>query len=342
MERGLNSYIRERSKYLGIDIVGFTDCKTLEEAGLYLTKRINRGDFTEFEDRKIENRIEPKRQLDSCRSIISVGLSYNYPQEKVDRKIKFKGKLSKSSLGEDYHRVLKGKMEELVIEIKKIEDFEYKIIVDTSPLLDRELARKSGLGYFGKNCSIINDDYGSFIFLGHILTSLDLEINQEISESECGTCRICLEACPTGALKEAYYLNPKRCISYLTQTREEIDEELLEKMGSQIYGCDVCQDVCPKNKGVKTSRNEEFYSLIGSYVDLKEIFDMSNREFKNKYGHMAGSWRGRNTFKRNAIIALGNQEKKEGLELLYRELEVDDERFNHYLDWAIKKIESKG
>ncbi len=342
MEIDLNNYIREKSNDLGIDILGFTNCKNLERAGFYLKERISRGDFTEFEDREIKNRTDPKRQLDSCRSIISIGISYNYPKKEEKRDFNYKGKLSKSSLGEDYHRVLRDKMEELVLEINRIEDFEYKIIVDTSPLLDRELARKSGLGYFGKNCSIINEDYGSFIFLGHILTDLELRINEHTRPSECGTCRICLDACPTGALEEAYYLNPNRCISYLTQTREKIDEDLLDKMGSQIYGCDVCQDVCPRNKGVKPSKNKEFQSRIGNYVDLEEIFDMSNREFKEKYGHMAGSWRGRNIFKRNAIIALANQEERAGLKLLYRELERDDERFNYYLNWAIKKIESKG
>lgn len=341
MER-LNKYIEDSSKNLDIDIVGFTDCEILEGAGDILKEKIASGKFTEFEENNIASRLDPKKQLATCRSIISIGISYNLNQPRYNEENKLIGRISKSSMGLDYHKVLNEKMEKLVREIKKIKGFNYKIIVDTSPLLDRELARKSGIGYFGKNCSLINKDYGSFIFLGHILTDLDLEKNSKIEKSQCGECRICLDRCPTGALESAYFINPKKCISYLTQTKNKVDKKLLEKMGNQIYGCDICQDVCPKNKGVLKSNKEEFYSEFGEYIELEELFLMSNKEFRKKYGHMAGSWRGRNIFKRNAIIALGNSLEKESLPLLYKELEKDDERFNYYIDWAISKIEGKG
>ncbi len=116
-----------------------------------------------------------------------------------------------------------------------MKDFNYRYFVDTGPLIDRELARKAGIGYYGKNCSIINDEYGSFIFIGYILTDMDISIDSPILENSCGECELCLKACPTGALEGPYLFNPKRCISYLTQTKDRIPYELREKKWALAY-----------------------------------------------------------------------------------------------------------
>ncbi len=333
----LNQYIIEKSKEVGMDICRFTDASPLKNIKDYLICRQENNRMTEFEEKNIDLRIDPRLTLPSCKSIIVLGVSYNVDySEKPDYRLK--GKLSKSSWGIDYHRVLREKIELLIGEIKKIEEFQYKYFVDTGPLVDRELAVRAGVGYYGKNNLVINDDYGSFIFLGHILTDLDLDPSERV-ENKCGDCDLCLKACPTGALEAPYRVNPKKCISYLTQTKDNIPEELRRKMGIKLYGCDTCQLVCPKNKGIRKSCHEDFIPTITrGYMDLEELLQMSNRQFKEKYGHMAGSWRGKNTLKRNALIALANMKKEENIKLILPLLKDDNPMIREYAQWAIENI----
>lgn len=334
---GLNQYILEKSKELNIDICGFTDSLPLYTLEDYLVYREKNNIKTEFEEKDINKRIDPRLTMANCKSIIVIGLSYNIDYNEKPEYL-LRGKLSKSSWGIDYHLVLKKKIEELIEEIKKKVDFEYKYFVDTGPLIDRELARKAGIGYYGKNCSIINKEYGSFIFLGYILTDLDLEVSKE-AETECGDCNLCISACPTGALEKPYKLNPKKCISYLTQTKDNIPIDLREKMGMKIYGCDTCQLVCPKNKGIKKSNYEEFIPVLTKgYMNIEELLTISNREFKRKYGTMAGSWRGKSILKRNAIIALGNIKRTENIQLLINLLKDESPEIREYSEWAIVNI----
>ena len=338
MKDNLKQYIINESKRLNIDMIGFTHNEPFLHAKEYLMERVGKNIQTEFEEKDIEKRIDPCLTLPSCKSIIVLGISYNTEARGTVPGPSLKGILSKSSWGLDYHNVLKDKMEKLVQEIKKIQDFEYKSFVDTGPLIDREVAKRAGLGYFGKNCSIINKEYGSFIFLGYILTDLEILADNEINE-ECGDCTLCIEACPTGALGEAYKVNPKKCISYLTQTKDEIPLYLRGKMGIRIYGCDTCQLVCPKNKDIKIPSHEEFTPKVtGGHMDLEELLLISNRQFKNKYGHMAGSWRGKSILKRNAIIALGNMKKEANIELLIKELKDPNPMIRKYASWAIVNI----
>ncbi|WP_249324333.1 tRNA epoxyqueuosine(34) reductase QueG [Wansuia hejianensis] len=337
----IKKYIIEKSKELDIDIIGFTDSSPLLNIKDYIKYRKDNNIQSEFEEKDLQKRIDPKCTFKDCKSIIVIGISYNV-DFRPGEGIKLKGSLSKSSWGIDYHRVLRKKMEELIKEIERIIDFKYEYFVDTGPMIDRELARKAGVGYYGKNCSIINKEYGSFIFLGYILSDLDIETNSYSTIEDCGDCQICLKSCPTGALEGPYKLNPKKCISYLTQTKDIIPEELRKKMGINIYGCDTCQSVCPKNKGVKLSRHKEFLPIdTKGVIDIEEIFIMSNRQFKEKYGSMSGSWRGKNILKRNAIIALGNMKSKDNIQLLYKEESKDNPALKQYIKWSISNILSK-
>lgn len=339
--KSLNQYIIDKSKELNIDICGFTDGEPLENLREYLKYREENNRLVEFEEKEIEKRINPRLTLPSCKSIIVLGISYNVEYNQRPS-YPLMGKLSKSSWGIDYHRVLKERIEALIEEIKKVQEFEYKYFVDTGPLIDRELAKKAGIGYYGKNCSIINDEYGSFIFLGYILTDLDLDYSEEVDE-KCGNCTLCLRACPTVALEGPYKFNPKKCISYLTQTKDNIPVELREKMGIKIYGCDTCQLVCPKNKGVKKSMHEDFIPVdTQGYLNIEELFHISNREFKKKYGSMSGSWRGKTILKRNGIIALGNMKNRENISILQPLLDDPNPMIREYAQWAIENIFKQG
>lgn len=328
--------IIDKSSKLDIDIIGFTDGEPLWNLEEYLSYRIENNINTEFEQRDIKKRIDPRLTFPDCKSIIVVGISYNVDYKHGDNNI-LKGNLSRSSWGIDYHRVLKDKMEALIHEIEMEIDFNFKYFVDTGPLVERELAKKAGIGYYGKNCSIINRDFGSFIFLGNIMTDLDINIDNT-REDNCEECNLCIKACPTNALDGKYGMNPKRCISYLTQTKENLPEELMEMMGINIYGCDTCQLVCPKNKGIKKSFHKEFIpEWTKGIIDIEELLNMSNRQFKDKYGSMAGSWRGKNILKRNGIIAIGNMKDSKNIDLLIDEKKKDNPLLNPYIDWAINK-----
>ncbi len=335
----LKQFIIDKSKELNIDIIGFTDCNPLNNLKDYLIIRKENQIEIEFEEKDIEKRINPKYTFPNCKSILVIGISYNNDFNEVPD-YKLKGRLSKSTWGVDYHQVLRNKMAELTQAIKKEIDFSYVYYVDTGPLIDRELAKKAGIGYYGKNSSIINDEYGSFIFLGYILTDLDINISSVEVPNKCGDCNLCIRACPTGALEGPYKFNPKKCISYLTQTKEKIPYELRSKIGKKIYGCDTCQLACPKNKNIKMPNHIEFIpKLTKGYMNIEELLTISNKEFRRKYGGMAGAWRGKNILKRNAIIVLGNTRNKENLKTLLPLLKDQNSMIREYTAWAILNID---
>lgn len=338
----LKTYIIHKSQVIGIDVIGFTKADKLDKLTSFLEKRKEKGYSTEFEEKNISLRTDPLAIMPESRTIIAIGVSYNIEHESIySQKAKWLGLLSKSSWGEDYHRVLRNKMEMLVNEINIVKDFKYSICVDTSPLIDRDISKRAGIGWYGKNCSIINDDYGSFVFLGYILTDLVLE-EDEIVEEKCGDCRLCIDACPTNAIEEGYIINTKRCISYLTQTKKRIPYDLREKMGIKIYGCDTCQLVCPKNKKVLKGSTKEFMpKFANGYINIEELISISNKNFKNKYGSMSGAWRGKNILKRNAIITLGNIRDMNSLELLKTALYDESPMIREYAAWSLIRIDKE-
>jgi len=342
MKMNLKQYIIDKSKEIGIDIIGFAKSEKFEDIAGFLKERERKGYSTEFEEKNIFSRIDPAIVIPESRTIIAIGISYNVECKKtISNNVKWRGTLSKSSWGEDYHKVLKDKMEALAKEISKVVDFKYSICVDTSPLIDRQIAKRAGIGWYGKNCSIINDDFGSFIFLGCILTDLELESDEKVEE-KCGDCNLCIRACPANAIEEGYVINAKRCISYLTQTKDKIPYELREKMGVKIYGCDTCQLVCPKNKGIQKGSSREFIpKATQGIIDIEEIMSISNKKFKEKYGTMSGAWRGKNVLKRNAIIALANIGDKSSIGLLRDALNDESPMIREYAAWAIIKIDKE-
>lgn len=302
----LKETIKDAAKNIGIDMIGFTSAEPFYSLEAILKDRIEKNNSPEFEEKNICLRIYPKLTMKDCKSIIVVGLSYNIDKEN-SAIVKIKGSLSKSSWGVDYHKVLPDYMNRLVDKLKETMDFKAMVFTDTGPLVDRELAYRAGLGYYGKNCSIINSKYGSFFFIGYILTDLDIEENKEQIKSQCGDCQLCLKACPTSALLAAGKLDTNRCISYLSQTKKPIKEELARQMGIKIYGCDTCQVVCPKNKDVEKSTHREFTPIkTGGVVDIEELLEMSKKDFNIKYKDMSGSWRGKTVLIRNSLIALNN------------------------------------
>ncbi len=334
----MKQQIIEIANSLGINIIGFTSVLDYSYLNNILTERNKNGFNTEFEEQDINKRLDVRNVFPKCKSIIAIGYPYAEGYKKpVD---KGKGLLSVSSYGEDYHKKLNSILYNLAEKIKKHKNFDYTICIDTSPLIDREICKNAGIGNYGKNNLLINENYGSFINLGYLLTDLEIEGTNMTNIDICGKCDICIKSCPNNALSKDYGLNSKKCVSYLTQTKNYIPLEYRKNMKNQIYGCDVCQSVCPKNKQNSEKETNNNYSKL--LIELKEIMHISNKDFINKYGHLSGSWRGKNVWKRNALISIGNLQLLSMYDIVKEELLNPSEMIKIYAAWSIIKLNKKG
>lgn len=297
----------EYSKVIGIDKIGFTTASPFEEMKNRLLRQQELHYYSGFEEPDIEKRVNPNLLLDEPRSIISIALAYpskmriHVRSKKGERR----GIFCRASWGEDYHHILRDKLKQLeAFILAKIPDANLKSMVDTGELVDRAVAERAGIGWSGKNCSIITPEFGSYVYLGEMITNIPFKPDKPI-EDQCGTCTKCIEACPTGALVQGGQLNAQRCIAFLTQTKGFLPDEFREEIGNRIYGCDTCQTVCPVNKG----KDFHFHNEMEPDPEiakplLKPLLKISNKEFKAKFGYISGSWRGKKPIQRNAILAL--------------------------------------
>jgi epoxyqueuosine reductase len=338
----LKQELIEYSKQIGIDKIGFTTADPFSELKNRLIRQQELQYQSGFEEPDIEKRVKPALLLDQPLSIISIALAY---PSKMKFRVKGKsgerrGIFCRASWGIDYHHILRdrlGKLEEFIC--SKVPDARTKSMVDTGELSDRAVAERAGIGWSGKNCAIITPEFGSYVYLGEMITSIPFEPDKPI-EDQCGTCTKCLEACPTGALVQPGQINAQRCIGFLTQTKGFIPDEYRDKIGNRIYGCDSCQTACPVNKG----RDYHFHDEMDADPEeikplLRPLLKMSNREFKNKFGHLAGSWRGKKPIQRNAILALAHFKDKTAVSELITILGEDDRSvMRGTAAWALGKI----
>lgn len=338
----LKQDIIQYSKTIGIDKIGFTTASPFDELKNRLIRQRELHYQSGFEDPDIEKRTNPQLLMKDAKSIISIAVAY--PSKILERPISKKGErrgiFCRASWGVDYHIVLRERLNKLEEYIKeKVPNTQLKSMVDTGELSDRAVAERAGIGWSGKNCSILTPEFGSYIYLGEMITSLPFEPDIPM-EDQCGTCTKCLEACPTGALVQGGQINAKSCISFLTQTKEMIPDEYRDKIGNRLYGCDSCQTACPVNKG----KDFHFHQEVEPEPEkakplLKPILKLSNRQFKGEFGHVSGAWRGKNPIQRNAIIALAHFKDESSLEDLTAIL-MNDQRpvIRGTAAWAIGEI----
>jgi epoxyqueuosine reductase len=251
-----------------------------------------------------------------------------------------RGIFCRASWGTDYHTVLRDRLKLLEAFIfEKYPNAQCKSMVDTGELVDRAVAERAGIGWSGKNCSIITPEFGSFVYLGEMITNIPFEPDEPI-EDRCGECTKCIDACPTGALVQGGQINANHCIAFLTQTKDFIPVEYRDKIGNRIYGCDSCQTACPENKGRDFHLHEEMEPQPEIVKPLlKPILTMSNRDFKERFGSLSGSWRGKKPIQRNAIIALAHFRDSTSIPDLIQVLK-DDPRpvLRGTAAWALGKI----
>jgi epoxyqueuosine reductase len=331
----MKNIIKDYSAELGFECVGFTDARPFIKDQNIIEKRYGEGKLV-LVNKEFVKGCRPEELLSGAKSIISLAISYPIPDKKIIKE-GYVGRISAYSLGGDYHKILNDKMMELIEFIKGKTPVKYLVSVDSGLLIDKASANRAGVGWYGKNTLIYCNSFGSRVFLGEILCDLELEPD-EPQKNRCGECTLCLEACPTGALKEPFIIDPLKCISYLTQMKGFVPYDKRELIGNWIYGCDICQEVCPYNKKRIKEYKSGFEPLIDEYVDLKKILSVNSKQFKEHFGHTSLYWRGKNTIQRNAVIALGNLAREDSAEYLITLLESPSPIVRGHVPWALNKI----
>jgi len=287
---------------LGLDTVGFCSCRIFDELKPFFKQRKQKGLENEFEEKDIDKRINPKIYMEDGKTIISIAFPYLHDfyenfKYKNDKFVYF----SKYTLGRDYHKVISNYLKKIC---NFIESLGGKAIyfVDSNSLPERYIAYLCGIGFYGKNNMIITEKYGSYVFLGEIITDLEIEIDKPLKQ-KCGNCDLCLNTCPTKAINKNENC-PNICLSYITQ-KKEIEDVWFNKLDGRMFGCDSCQDICPFNKVINFSNLKEFipYDYMKK-INLKEIINIDNKTFKEKYAITSCGWRGKNIIIRNALINL--------------------------------------
>lgn len=267
--------IKAKAKELGFLECGISETRFLAEEKdrllNWLQEEMN-GEM-EYMANHLEKRLDPRLLVDNARSVISVLLNYFPIQKQIDPEAPV---LSKYAYGTDYHFVMKDKLGELLQFIQlEIASCEGRCFVDSAPVLDRAWAARSGLGWIGKNTNLISTEHGSFFFIGELIIDLELPVDDKIVRNHCGNCTRCLDACPTQALVSPFVLDARRCISYQTiENRGEIDQALTGKFENRVFGCDICQDVCPWNLKSETHREPAFHPNV-------KLMNLTKSEWEN-------------------------------------------------------------
>ncbi|ERL64573.1 tRNA epoxyqueuosine(34) reductase QueG [Schleiferilactobacillus shenzhenensis] len=324
----LKQRIIAASQTIGIDKIGFTTAAPFSELAPSLAAQRAKGYSSGFEHQNIDERVHPDKIFDQPRSIIAIALAYpSRMHERAPRSEYKRGYFARASWGIDYHTILREKMTRLIAEIKRLagEDaaVNFKPMVDTGELVDVAVAQRAGLGFIGKNGLLITKEFGSWVYLGEIITNIEFAPDTPIP-CQCGDCTRCIDFCPPGALLGDGHLNAQRCLSYQTQTKGMMPAEYRPMIRNVIYGCDICQLVCPFNKGKDTARHPEMTPDPDRVSpELVPMLTMSNKEFKNRFGALAGAWRGKKPLQRNAIIALANTRDRSALPKLLEVIDKD-------------------
>jgi epoxyqueuosine reductase len=269
------TFLKSEVKALGFDYCGISEASFLEEEAPRLEKWLkgNMHGKMNYMENHFDKRLDPRKLVDGAKSVVSMLLNY-YPEKDLFQSEDSVIKVSKYAYGNDYHEVIKSKLYHLLSKLRTAwGEINGRAFVDSAPVLDKAWAKKSGLGWVGKNSNLINKQSGSFFFIAELIIDVELEYDGPIKDY-CGTCTRCVDACPTDAIVDPYIVDGSKCISYITiELKDQIPESFSGKMDNWIFGCDICQDVCPWNRFSKTHTEENFKPLIEemSQEDWKDI-----------------------------------------------------------------------
>jgi epoxyqueuosine reductase len=337
--------VKAHARRLGFDLAGITTADPLPEHGDRLQQWIAAGMHGQMDymERHAPKAARPAHVAAGARSIVVVGLAYRWdPPEPAAGGLR--GRISSYAWGTDYHRVMEDRLRALSGFLLERGATVARYYVDTGPILDRAVAHRAGLGWFGKNTLLITKTgHGSYVFLGEVLTDLDL-VPDAPADGSCGRCRICLDQCPTGAIIAPYVVDARRCISYLTiEHRGWIPRALRPLMQTWVFGCDVCQDVCPHNALTKTGIHAEFAPRRDvPFPDLLELLHIDETSYHERFRRSAVKRARRSGLRRNAAVALGNLGDPRAVPALAQALDDPDPIVRGHAAWALGRIGGNG
>ena len=338
--------IKKLANKIGFDIVKITDAKSFKKNEASAVERVRSGLMDGLpwysEERAILSN-NPKKLMHDAESIISLAICYNN-SDKTPLEPGPHGKIAKYAWGDDYHEVIKKMLRTFVKELQETVDSNIKtrIFVDDGPMNDRAAAERSGVGWFGKNTNILTSKHGSWVFLAQVITNLKLQIDKPLKKT-CGDCVKCIVACPTNAIVAPYIIDNTKCISFLTiELRGSIPIKMRPLIGDWIFGCDICQDVCPVNLKVEIGTNQSFNQRNGfSAPQLIPLMNLTQTQFSEKFRNSPikrAKYRG---FLRNVCVALGNIKDPISIPALVMALYHDESLVRSHAAWAIGNFNQK-
>ena len=332
--------IEEQAYALGFDGFGIASSE-LGEAGYKFSQWLEMGYSGEmaYMARGEEKRRDPNLVLENIKSIICLRTNY-FTKDKGMEFLSFpeKGDVSLYALNKDYHDIITPRLKELEKIIQKeFEGCKTKIYVDTGPILEKPLAERAGLGWIGKHTNLLSEDIGSWYFLSEILVDVALP-ESEIADNHCGTCRSCIDICPTNAIVAPYVLDAKKCISYLTiELKGVIPVEFRQAIGNRIYGCDDCQIVCPWNSYAVKTDEPDFKAMNNNFL-LIDLIQLSDEDFRKRFKGSPIKRIKRRGLLRNVAIALGNSKNPKAVPFLIRALNDKEPLIRAHIVWALGEL----
>ena len=337
-----SQWIKNEAQRLGFELVGISPVQAPphEEAFAQWLRKKFHGHLDYMERTELLRR-DPRLLVPWAVSIISVGMNYYTPFKRLTPPQRGRGWISRYAWGDDYHEIIRVKLEALLIFLRDIggQTVEGRAFVDSAPILERDFAGTAGIGWIGKNTQLISPKKGSWFFLGELFTSLPLSYDQAIRD-RCGQCELCLKACPTGAFIGPYLLDARRCISYLTiELKGFIPRHLRPLIGNHIFGCDICQEVCPYNVKASSTDEPSYLPRRGLYApDLIALLSMDREEFRRRFRGSPILRAKRRGFLRNVAVALGNNAAPEAVPALIKALNDEEPLVRGHVAWALGRI----
>ena len=349
----IKAVVKDYALEMGFDLVRVTDAAEFAQDRDLALARVEDGlmeGLPWYTAGRVILGSSPEELLPGARSIICLGLNY-YPEDSGEEQAGaddgssqgepgLTGKIARYARGRDYHRVMKGRMREYAagLATRLGRDIAARWYVDDGPMLDRAAAARAGLGWFGKNSNILTRELGSWVFLGQVITDLPMEPDAPLAKT-CGSCVRCIDACPTGAIVAPYVVDNARCISYLTiENRGAIARELRPLVGDWIFGCDICQEVCPVNRKAQATREPAWGQTGLATAELVEILELSESDFRERFRGTPILRAKRVGLQRNACVALGNGKNPAAVPALWRALLQGEPLVRGHAAWALGQI----
>jgi epoxyqueuosine reductase len=320
---------------LGLDVVGAAPASAYTETERHIRERRASGLFADmkFTMAQPEVSCHPEQLLPGARAVVSAAHCYYVPEPPTSAG---EGRLARYTWYDGY-AVLRERLDTLGRELGG----DYRVLVDANQHVDREGAARSGVGFYGRNTMLITRRHGSWVVLGTLVTTAELESTPPL-DLDCGSCTLCIDACPTGALDEPGVLDSTKCLSYWTQAPAPIPEDYREELGAQVYGCDICQDVCPWNRGIEKRRaGDSEPQGAAPHVNLAEWLQEDGDELTRRFERLYVPKNDSRYLRRNALVALGNSGGREHLPLVQPFLSGDDELLREQAEWTAARIEER-